>query len=115
MPRLLLGLVLLAPVLALGAGEPETVGRVRTLPDRPGPHWFWLSDVVLHRTALFDADSGDLLGQISSGSAGVGFVIVPLFSPDHREILEGDILSWLERQLGGPNGRGGGACTVAPW
>jgi methylamine dehydrogenase heavy chain len=70
-----------------GAGpEPETIGRVRTLPERPGPHWFWLSDIILHRTALFDADSGDLLGTISSGTAGVGFVIAPLFSPDRREI-----------------------------
>src|SRR5678816_2033518 len=34
----------------------------------------------------FDADSGEQLGAISSGTAGVGFVIAPLFSPDHREI-----------------------------
>src|SRR5207253_523349 len=53
---------------------------------RPWPHWFWLSDILLHRTALFDADTGGMLGQISSGTAGVGFVIAPLFSPDHREI-----------------------------
>jgi methylamine dehydrogenase heavy chain len=70
-----------------GAGtEPETVGKVMSLPARPGSHWFWLSDILLHRTALFDADSGQLLGQISSGTAGVGFVVVPLFSPDHREV-----------------------------
>ena len=64
----------------------ETVGRVLSLPERPGPHWFWLSDVILHRTALFDGDTGELLGAISSGTAGVGFVIAPLFSPDHHEI-----------------------------
>src|SRR5438067_9695893 len=52
------------------AVEPETVGQVMTLPERPAPHWFWLSDILLHRTALFDADSGGLLGQISSGTAG---------------------------------------------
>jgi methylamine dehydrogenase heavy chain len=73
-----------------GAGaagpEPEAIGRVLTLPERPGPHWFWLSDILLHRTALFDADTGGLLGTISSGTAGVGFVIAPLFSSDHREI-----------------------------
>ena len=79
-------LALLAGGLAGAGSEPETVGRVRTLPAQPGPHWFWLSDIILHRTALFDADSGDLLGTISSGTAGVGFVIAPLFSPDHREI-----------------------------
>jgi methylamine dehydrogenase heavy chain len=69
-----------------GAAEPEPMGVSRTLPEAPGPHWFWLSDVLLHRTALFDADRGELLGTISSGTAGVGFVISPLFSPDHREI-----------------------------
>src|SRR5438067_7438601 len=68
------------------AADAETVGQVMTLPERPGPHWFWLSDILLHRTALFDADTGGLLGQISSGTAGVGFVIAPLFAPDHREI-----------------------------
>ena len=72
--------------LGIARAEWETVGRVVTLPERPGPHWFWLSDVLLHRTALFDGDTGQLLGAISSGSAGVGFVIAPLFSPDHREI-----------------------------
>ena len=64
----------------------EPVGRVAVLPERPGPHWFWLSDVLLHRTALFDADSGELLGLLSAGTANVGFVVDPLFSPDHREI-----------------------------
>ncbi|MGH7821618.1 MAG: hypothetical protein ACREQ9_17780, partial [Candidatus Binatia bacterium] len=49
---------------------PERVGTVRTLPAEPGPHWFWLSDIVLHRAALFDGDTGTLLGTISSGSAG---------------------------------------------
>ena len=86
--RPLLG-TLAAWLLATGAAlaaEAETVGRVMTLPERPGPHWFWLSDIILHRTALFDADTGGLLGTISSGTAGVGFVIAPLFSPDHREI-----------------------------
>ena len=66
--------------------EPETVGKVATLPEQPGPHWFWLSDIILHRTALFDGGKGELLGQITSGTSGVGFAILPLFSPDHREI-----------------------------
>jgi methylamine dehydrogenase heavy chain len=85
--------VVLATVLFLAPGvaerafaQPEDIGRSLTLPERPQPHWFWLSDILLHRTALFDADTGSLLGTISSGSAGVGFVIFPLFSPDHREI-----------------------------
>jgi methylamine dehydrogenase heavy chain len=76
-------------VLALGgraAAQIENVGRSLELPETPGPHWFWLSDIVLHRTALFDADRATLLGSISSGTAGVDFVIAPTFSPDHREI-----------------------------
>jgi methylamine dehydrogenase heavy chain len=64
----------------------ETVGKSLTLPGEPGPHWFWLSDVMLHRTALFDGERGEILGSIASGSPGVGFVIEPLFSRDHREI-----------------------------
>lgn len=69
-----------------GAEPGETVGRALTLPAVPGPHWFWLSDILLHRTALFDGDGGRLLGTINSGTAGVGFVISPLFSQDRREI-----------------------------
>src|SRR5213594_2356258 len=82
MPALLLCLLL----AAFSADAAEPAPRVVTLPAQPGPHWFWLSDVVLHRTALFDADSASLLGTISSGTGGVGFVISPLFSADHREI-----------------------------
>jgi len=65
---------------------PERPGQVAVLPDRPGPHWFWLSDIVLHRTALFDADTGDMLGLLSAGTSNVGFIVDPLFSADHREI-----------------------------
>src|SRR5262249_21328529 len=80
-------LTLLLGALVLGGStHADTVGTVATLPARPGPHWFWLSDILLHRTALFDADTGGLLGTITSGSGGVGFVITPLFSADHREI-----------------------------
>lgn len=83
--RTLLAWLLLGSI-AFAGPEPETIGKVITLPERPAPHWFWLSDIILHRTALFDADSGQQLAAISSGTAGVGFVISPLFSPDHREI-----------------------------
>jgi methylamine dehydrogenase heavy chain len=82
--------LLAAVALAAGAARAELpaepVGRVFTLPATPGPHWFWLSDVLLHRTALFDADAGELLGTLSAGTAGLGFVIAPLFSKDRREI-----------------------------
>jgi len=72
--------------LAWAQSGPDGILQVKTLPERPGPHWFWLSDVLIHRTALFDGDSGALLGTITSGTPGVGFVVAPLFSADHREI-----------------------------
>ena len=79
-------LVLAAPRASFAdlAGEP--IGQVAQLPERPGPHWFWISDILLHRTALFDGDSGRLLGTISSGTAGIGFVIYPLFGHGRGEI-----------------------------
>src|SRR5882724_11879270 len=86
MRRWALTLSILCLLVGSARAQFEAVGKVVTLPERPGPHWFWLSDILLHRTALFDADTGGQLGAISSGSAGVGFVIAPLFSPDHREI-----------------------------
>jgi len=67
------------------AAEPERVGVVRTL-EHATPHWFWLSDIVFHRAALFDADQATLLGTITSGSPGVGFTILPVISPDRREV-----------------------------
>jgi len=82
---------LVLTVLATGTARAdddvaEPVGQVLTLPAKPGPHWFWLSDVLLHRSALFDGDTGKLLGTITAGSPGVGFTIWPLFSPDHSKI-----------------------------
>ena len=86
-PRLTAILLSLAVAAVVRAELPgEAVGKVTVLPARPGPHWFWLSDILLHRTALFDADTGELLGTLSAGTAGVGFVIAPLFAPDHREV-----------------------------
>jgi len=64
---------------------PEVVGSVRRLAD-PTPHWFWLSDIILHRAALFDADKATLLGTITAGSPGVGFTILPVVAPDRREV-----------------------------
>lgn len=80
------GLALVLALAGVARAQPEAVGRMLTLPERPGPHWFWLSDIALHRTGLFDADTGELLGTISSGTAGLGFVIAPLFARDQREI-----------------------------
>ena len=80
-----IAVALLAGGPAVRAAEPETVGVVRTL-ENPTPHWFWLSDIILHRTALFDADAGSLLGVITAGTPGVGFIVLPQISADKREI-----------------------------
>jgi methylamine dehydrogenase heavy chain len=80
-PGRLLAVAVLAARIAAADGLPSV-----TLPEQAGPHWFWLSDIILHRTALFDGDSGGLLGTITSGSPGVGFVISPLFARDRPEI-----------------------------
>jgi methylamine dehydrogenase heavy chain len=79
-------LAVLGAVAARADDVAEPVGQVVTLPDQPRPHWFWLGDVLLHRTALFDGDSGQLLGTIAAGSPGVGFAIYPLFAPDRSKI-----------------------------
>lgn len=75
------------PPTALAADLPiEKVGQVFELPAKPGAHWFWANDILLHRLALYDAADGRLMGTFGSGSAGTGFVIYPLFSPTHEEI-----------------------------
>jgi hypothetical protein len=61
------------------------VGSVRRLGD-PTPHWFWLSDIILHRAALFDADKATLLGTITAGSPGE--LHYHLFRrPDMKQVL----------------------------
>jgi methylamine dehydrogenase heavy chain len=68
-----LALALLLP-LALLASDPtsdpvpaERVGDVARLPEEMGAHWVWASDSVLNRSALFDADSGRMLGMVDGG------------------------------------------------
>ena len=67
-----------APVwaLALGLGwisaaaaevPPDAPGELATLPETVGEHWVWVPDRALRRTALFDGDSGSMLGMIDSG------------------------------------------------
>ena len=81
----LVGLLgLLAQPGLVSAGE--EVGRVEKLPAAAGDHWFWASDILMHRASLFDGDSGRLLGSITAGTPGVGFIILPLRSHDGSEI-----------------------------
>jgi methylamine dehydrogenase heavy chain len=80
--------VVLAAVAGGGAGpalavEPDPIGLNATLAPEPGAHWVWLADVVLHRTALFDGDSGGFLGMLSGGA---GVVYSPSVSAARHEI-----------------------------
>jgi methylamine dehydrogenase heavy chain len=64
------GLLALAPLVAAPAFAqlaPERIGQVATLPREVGAHWVWSSDLVLKRSALFDGDSGQMLGMVDSG------------------------------------------------
>jgi methylamine dehydrogenase heavy chain len=63
----LLALVLLIGAAASGQVPPERVGDVAKLPSEMGAHWVWASDSVLNRSALFDADSGRMLGMVNGG------------------------------------------------
>jgi methylamine dehydrogenase heavy chain len=59
----------------------DPVGRVLEVPE-PTPHRVWVSDFLLRRTALVDADTGGFLGTLSAGSG----IVAPHFSPDGNEI-----------------------------
>lgn len=58
---------LLLTALALAEVPADTPGNVATLPETVGDHWVWVPDRALRRTALFDGDSGAMLGMIDSG------------------------------------------------
>lgn len=45
----------------------EIPGRSETLPVPPRPHWVWVGDLLLRRSALVDFDRGTFLGMVSSG------------------------------------------------
>src|SRR5262245_21918389 len=60
-------LALLLGVPASAQLAPERVGDVAKLPAEMGAHWVWASDSVLNRSALFDADTGRMLGMVNGG------------------------------------------------
>lgn len=68
-----LALLLTLPALAAAQPDPLPLDRphVEKLGE-PGPHWFWANDVSFFNMAdgrayLFDADSGRMLGMLSTG------------------------------------------------
>ena len=81
-------LVAFAALLSGGASAQsvaaERVGDVAKLPAEMGSHWVWASDSVLNRSALFDADSGRMLGMVDGG-VGVS-PLHPLISRARREV-----------------------------
>jgi methylamine dehydrogenase heavy chain len=62
----------------------EPAGRSLTVPDATGEHWVWVSDQVLRRSALFDADAAQMLGQVNGGQ-GVS-PMSPAVSRARREV-----------------------------
>jgi methylamine dehydrogenase heavy chain len=64
----------------------EPLGQVATLPAQQGPHWVWVSDILLKRAALVDADGARFLGMLPGGSG----ILAPLRSRDGREIYQAE-------------------------
>lgn len=64
-------LLFLAPAASGEAETPpiprEPLGRSAEVPDWGSPHWLWVGDMVLRRSALVDADSGRFLGMVNGG------------------------------------------------
>ena len=91
-PRALLRFAVAGVALAAGAGPTgvaraaEPLGRVEILPAQPGRHWVWVSDILLRRAALVDADTGRFLGMLPGGSG----ILAPLRSHDGREIYQAE-------------------------
>ena len=63
---LCLGLLTL-PLSALADLPPEEVGQVMRLPENVSEHWVWVPDQLIRHSALFDGDTGRMLGAIDSG------------------------------------------------
>jgi methylamine dehydrogenase heavy chain len=91
-----IGLLLLLGGAASAQVAPEPVGQVATLPAEMGAHWVWASDSVLNRSALFDADTGKMLGMVNGGvgvsplrphvsrARGEVYVVETVYSRHHR-------------------------------
>jgi len=85
LPRRLLVFALVAAAsvaLAAPVRADDPRWQSLSLPAEPGPHWLWVGDELLHRTALVDADTGAFLGQVPGGRG----IIAPSRSRDGREI-----------------------------
>lgn len=61
------GLVVL-PLPASADLPSEEVGHVLRLPEEAAPHWVWVPDRLFRHSALFDGDTGRMLGALDSGA-----------------------------------------------
>ena len=88
----LAALLLIAGVAATGKAEvtPEKPGKVLVLDDKPGAHWVWVGDLVLMRSALFDADSTRMLGMLDGGYGVSG--VYPRYSSKRHEIYVPEVV-----------------------
>ncbi|HEU4429835.1 MAG TPA: amine dehydrogenase large subunit [Myxococcota bacterium] len=59
--------IALASAAAFAEVAPEETGHSAKLSESWSPHAFWASDLLLRRSALFDADSGQMLGALDAG------------------------------------------------
>ncbi len=65
-----------------GAEVPiESLGQGTSLPQPPRPHWVWVSDALLRRSALVDLDAGRFLGMVNGGW-GNTLVVAPRGRPE---------------------------------
>ena len=82
---------LMAYCAGSGAELKPEKARAETLPDKPGAHWLWVNDLVFNhmeagKAFLLDADSGQMLGMLSTGYF-FGSLVVPsdygvIYSPE---------------------------------
>ena len=85
--RTMLAIAVLSVAIVRGAPAAavvpaETTGQVEQLPLPPHPHWVWVGDLVLQRTALIDLDAEQFLGMINGGYG----TVMPLVPNRRSEI-----------------------------
>ncbi len=78
-----IGLVLVAAAAFADVAAEETGGVART-PERWSAHTVWVSDMLLRRSALFDADSAAMLGSVYAGQD--LSPVLPLTNAKRREV-----------------------------
>ena len=81
--RPVLVLLLLTAAAAAGRGDValEETGRVESLTQPPHPHWVWIGDPIVRRSALVDLDTGAMLGSVGGGE-GIPAPLAPRSRPE---------------------------------